>query len=196
VQLVGSIVAIEEIESIVIDGEGSSDQPSMLSIELILFFLDDSMSSMQQILIVDIVGIDMYVVVLAGRDIGGYPIGVGQDVDGLFDEGVDELRFLFGCDEVVLDGREHYHVSFDVLHAGVNLFVLFSRFGTVEGGEEADNFGFCAGIAAVDVDVVSDSADPVEIFGDGHKVLEHESSLLVEDAKGSEHFFNRAKVGL
>jgi len=83
------------------------------------------MAGMHEILIVNIGLIDVYILIFVARDIPGYLVGIGQNIDGLFDYFGNKFRFLFSSDEIVLNCGKEDHVLFNLLHTRMLLFPLF-----------------------------------------------------------------------
>ncbi len=191
-KLEGSIKAVDEVESEVVDGEVAV-AVGVRGVDFPLFVLEHHLHRHQKVFLVKIVALKVALDVLGSVH--------ARRLQRLSEEFIEfrcefreELRSFVGGDEVVLHYGKDVHVSVDLLHAreGFEALLLLGR-GQVK-GVKADDLRPDAPVAAVDVGVGPNAPQPTEVLSHRELPVRRQSSVFVEDAQKDQSFGDAFEV--
>ena len=190
-EFLGSKVAVEEIEAVVIDGEVAVSVDIGL-IDLLLLLLEDDLACNEDVFVVHVVSVEAVELIFATLALE--VAGVCEQLGDLGEEGAKEAALGHGSHEVVFEGGEDESVLIDGVHALEGPYVLLRLLEAVIGYVKADDLRFDVPVSSVYVRVSNDVADPLQILSHCEVAVGHNAAVLLEDRQKNGLFNDALKV--
>lgn len=169
-------VAVEEIETVVINGEVAVLVDLGL-IDLLLLLLEDDLARNIKILKIHVVPVETVQFIFPSLTFK--VVGVGKQFGDLVEEGVEERRVRGSSHEVVFERGEYDHKLVHWVHTVERLYILLHFLEAVIGHIEAHDLRFDASVSSVHVLISDDILDPLEVLSECVITNRHNASVLL-----------------